>query len=67
MFDAKLLTDSPEIVFPAAEIVLLVKVSLVFLPTSVSVDVGRVIVPVLLIVVIEGAVLNTQEPVIDCA
>ncbi len=43
-------------VFEAPEIVLLVRVSEVALPTRVSVDVGRVSVPVLTIVAITGAV-----------
>src|SRR5210317_1052872 len=62
MFDSVIV-----IVFEALLIVLLVNVSVVALPTNVSVDVGNVNVPVLLIVEITGAVnvlfVNVCEPV----
>ena len=47
--------------------VLLVRVSAVARPTRVSVEVGKVIVPVLVIVEITGAVENVFTPVIVCA
>ena len=55
------------IVLLAVSIVLLVNVSVVFLPTNVSVDVGKVIVPVFEIAEITGVVkvlfVNVCDPV----
>lgn len=56
----------PDIVFDPAAIVLLVKVSVVARPTMVSLEVGRVRVPELIIDENEGAELKVLEPAKVC-